>query len=113
MDVMATRVTGISILSSHSPQEAHDLALAAHVASYKARYPILHFFDGFQVSHQLSNVELIDEDVIKKMAPYDSYVEHQRLAVNPHHPKRFGPSVTGDIYMQMMVCLKIYTSYTE
>jgi pyruvate-ferredoxin/flavodoxin oxidoreductase len=106
MDVMATRVTGIALLSSHSPQEAHDMALAAHVAAFKARYPILHFFDGFQVSHQLSNVELIPEDVIKKMAPYDAYVEHQQRAVNPHHPRRYGASVTGDIYMQMMVCIQ-------
>jgi pyruvate/2-oxoacid:ferredoxin oxidoreductase alpha subunit len=47
-DVMAARSTGWALLSSHSVQEAQDLALVAHVATLRASVPFLHFFDGFR-----------------------------------------------------------------
>ena len=44
----AARSTGWALLSSHSVQEAQDLALVAHVATLRASVPFLHFFDGFR-----------------------------------------------------------------
>ena len=52
-DVMATRSTGFNMLCSNSVQEAHDLALVAHIASIKSSLPFLHFFDGFRTSHEV------------------------------------------------------------
>ena len=46
-DIYATRQTGFSILSSSNVQEAHDLAIIAHLAALKSSIPFLHFFDGF------------------------------------------------------------------
>ena len=46
-DVMAVRQTGWALLSSHTVQQAHDMALIAHVASLKTRIPFVHFFDGY------------------------------------------------------------------
>ena len=59
-DVMATRATGFAQLSSHSVQEAQDLALIAHAATLEARVPFLHFFDGFRTSHEINKIELLD-----------------------------------------------------
>ncbi len=53
---MAVRSTGWALLSSHSVQEAHDLALVAHAATLRAGLPILHFFDGFRTSHEVNKV---------------------------------------------------------
>ena len=47
-DVMAVRQTGWAMLSSHNVQEAHDLALAAHLATLRSSIPFVHFFDGEQ-----------------------------------------------------------------
>jgi hypothetical protein len=44
-DVMACRAAGCALLCSNTGQEAHDLALVAHAASYRARLPFIHFFD--------------------------------------------------------------------
>lgn len=55
-DVMAVRQTGWSLLSSHSVQEAHDLALVAHLATLAGSVPVLHFFDGFRTSHEVNKV---------------------------------------------------------
>ena len=47
-DVMACRQTGFAMLASNSVQEAHDMALVAHLATLKSSVPFLHFFDGFR-----------------------------------------------------------------
>ena len=44
-DVMACRSTGFNFLCSQSVQEAHDIALCAHIASLRASLPFVHFFD--------------------------------------------------------------------
>src|SRR5438309_2011717 len=43
-DVMHARSTGWAMLAASSVQEAHDFALVAHAATYRARVPFLHFF---------------------------------------------------------------------
>jgi pyruvate/2-oxoacid:ferredoxin oxidoreductase alpha subunit len=45
-DVYAARSTGMAFLASSSVQEAHDMALIAHLTTLKARVPFLHFYDG-------------------------------------------------------------------
>ena len=51
-DVMACRQTGFAMLASNSVQEAHDMALVAHLATLKAHVPFLHFFDGFRTDRK-------------------------------------------------------------
>lgn len=43
-DIYATRQTGVCILSSHSVQEAMDLAGVAHLAAIEGSLPFIHFF---------------------------------------------------------------------
>src|ERR671930_2229792 len=63
-DVMAVRATGFALLSSHSVQEAQDLALIAHAATLEARVPFVHFFDGYRTSHEINKIaELTDDDI--------------------------------------------------
>jgi len=60
-DVMAVRQTGFAMLASGSVQEAMDMALIAQAATLKAQIPIVHFFDGFRTSHEVSRVTDIDD----------------------------------------------------
>ena len=66
-DVMATRQTGMALLSSHSVQAAHDLAAIAHAATLKASVPFLHFFDGFRTSHEINTFTPVDDEVLKAL----------------------------------------------
>ncbi len=99
-DVMATRQTGFALLSSNSPQEAMDLALAAHIATLNSRVPFLHFFDGFRTSHEISNVEEISYEDIKKIMPMGKIKQFKDLSLNSNHPHQQGTAQNPDIYFQ-------------
>ncbi len=63
---MSVRPTGFALLSSNSVQEAMDLALIAHAATLESRIPFLHFFDGFRTSHEVSKIEQLSLDDMKR-----------------------------------------------
>src|SRR5687768_16725925 len=63
-DVMAVRTTGFSMLFGNNAQEVMDMALIAQSATLSARIPFLNIFDGFRTSHELSEVEIIPDEVI-------------------------------------------------
>ena len=99
-DVMATRQTGFAILSSNSVQEAHDMALISQVATLKSRIPFLHFFDGFRTSHEINNIELIDENIMKQMIDIDLIKGHRDRGLNSDNPFIRGTSQNPDVYFQ-------------
>lgn len=50
-DIYAVSNTGCSAVCSRSTQECHDIALAAHISAVSSMSPMIHFFEGFRVSH--------------------------------------------------------------
>src|SRR5438552_9266702 len=66
-DVMAARSTGWALLCAGSVQEAHDLALIAQSATLASRVPFIHFFDGFRTSHEISKIEVLDDEDVRAM----------------------------------------------
>ena len=99
-DVMATRQTGFAILSSHCVQEAHDLALVAHLSAITTSLPFLHFFDGWRVSHEVNSIDTIPCEEVAKIYPYEDANVFRKRALNPNHPYQRGIAQSQDIYMQ-------------
>jgi pyruvate-ferredoxin/flavodoxin oxidoreductase len=99
-DVMATRATGFAMLSSGSVQEAHDMALIAHLVSLESRIPFLHFFDGFRTSHEINKIELINDETIKELLNDDWVIEHRKRALNPDNSFIRGTAQNPDVYFQ-------------
>lgn len=99
-DVMATRSTGWGMLASASVQEAHDFALIAHAASLKARLPIIHFFDGFRTSHEISKIELLPQNVIRQMIDDDAVRAHRARGLTPENPVIRGTAQNPDVFFQ-------------
>ena len=103
-DVMACRQTGFAMLASNSVQEAHDMALVAHLATLKSSVPFLHFFDGFRTSHEIQKIDAIDTknnyEEIKALVPWDKVEEFRARALNPEHPHQAGTAQNSDIYFQ-------------
>ncbi len=99
-DVMACRQTGFAMLASNSVQEVMDLALVAHLSSLRAKVPFLHFFDGFRTSHEVSKIEMIDYEDIKKIVDMDDIKDFKNRALNPEHPVQKGTAQNPDIYFQ-------------
>ena len=114
-DVMACRQTGFAMLASNSVQEAHDMALVAHIATLKSSVPFLHFFDGFRTSHEIQKIDAIDPkndyEELKALVPFDKIAEFRARALNPEHPHQAGTAQNSDIYFQgREACNKFYNA---
>ncbi|HWZ94202.1 MAG TPA: pyruvate:ferredoxin (flavodoxin) oxidoreductase [Opitutaceae bacterium] len=99
-DVMACRATGSALLCSNSVQEAHDLALIAHTASYRARVPFIHFFDGFRTSHEVQKLSLLSDDDIRAVISEDDIAAFRARAMTPDRPTLRGTAQNPDVYFQ-------------
>ena len=100
-DIYAIRQTGIAMICSHSVQEIADLTNVAHLLAIDASYPVCHFFDGFRTSHEIQNVEFVDDAAWKKLLPMDKVEAFRARALNPHtHPVTRGGAQNDDIYFQ-------------
>ncbi len=99
-DVMSVRQTGFALISSNSVQEAHDFALISQSASLKSRIPFLHFFDGFRTSHEVSKIELLNEDILKEMIDEELVFKHRSRALSSDNPFIRGTSQNPDVYFQ-------------
>ena len=99
-DVMAVRATGFAMLSSNSVQEVMDLALIAQAASLKARIPVVHFFDGFRTSHEMSKIEEVSDETIRAMVDDEDVYAFRQRAMTPDRPVIRGTSQNPDVYFQ-------------
>jgi pyruvate-ferredoxin/flavodoxin oxidoreductase len=99
-DVMAVRGTGFALLASGSAQEAQDLAAIGHAATLAARVPVLHFFDGFRTSHEITKVRPLDDDTLHALMPADGLRAHRARALDSEHPVLRGSSQNPDTFFQ-------------
>jgi len=100
-DIYAIRQTGIVMICSHSVQEIADLSSVAHLVAIDASVPVCHFFDGFRTSHEIQNVEFVDDAEWKKLLPMDKVEAFRARALNPHtHAVTRGGAENDDVYFQ-------------
>src|SRR6266540_234992 len=99
-DVMAVRATGFGLLSSHSVQEAQDLALIAHAATLEARVPFVHFFDGYRTSHEINKIEELIDDDIRALIDDELVRAHRARGLSPDRPFIRGTAQNPDVYFQ-------------
>ena len=107
-DVMATRPTGFALLCSGSVQEAQDFAAIAQVATFAARVPFLHFFDGFRTSHEIQKIaELSDQELRALLVEADLHA-FRRRALTPDHPVVRGTAQNPDTFFQAREAANAY-----
>jgi pyruvate-ferredoxin/flavodoxin oxidoreductase len=99
-DVMSTRSAGWALLSSASVQEAHDFTLIAQASTLKARLPFIHFFDGFRTSHEVSKIELLNDDDMRALIDDKLIQDHRDRALTPDHPQIRGTAQNPDVFFQ-------------
>lgn len=100
-DIYAVRQTGITMIASHSVQEAADLAPMAHLLAINSSAPVLHFFDGFRTSHEIQKVEIADMKEYLPLLDKDQLAAFRARALNPHtNPVVRGGNENDDIYFQ-------------
>ena len=99
-DVMAVRSTGFAMLFGNSPQQAHDMAMIATAATLKSSIPFLNIFDGFRTSHELNEVSILSDDIIKEMIDEDAVAKHRNRSLNPSNPFIRGTAQNPDVFFQ-------------
>ena len=99
-DVMGCRNTGFAMLAANSVQEEMDLALVAHLATYKAKVPFLQFFDGFRTSHEVHKIEEISYEDIKSLVEEKYIEEFKQRALRPEAPVCKVGAQNTDVYFQ-------------
>ena len=99
-DVMGCRNTGYAMLAANSVQEEMDLALVAHLATYKAKVPFLQFFDGFRTSHELHKIEEITYEEIASLVEPKYIEEFRARAMRPEAPICKVGAQNTDVYFQ-------------
>src|SRR5262249_19792434 len=92
--------TGWALLSSHSVQEAQDLALIAHAATLQSRVPFVHFFDGFRTSHEINKIEQLADADIRAMIDDNLVRAHRQRGLSPERPFIRGTAQNPDVYFQ-------------
>lgn len=99
-DVMGCRNTGYAMLAANNVQEEMDLALVAHLATYKSKIPFLQFFDGFRTSHEIHKIEEISYAEIKGLVEPKYIEEFKARALKPESPICKVGAQNGDVYFQ-------------
>ena len=99
-DVMGCRNTGYAMLAANSVQEEMDMALVAHLATYKSKVPFLQFFDGFRTSHELHKIEEITYEEIASLVEPKYIEEFRARAMRPEAPICKVGAQNTDVYFQ-------------
>jgi len=99
-DVMACRATGFALLASGSVQEAQDLACIGHAVALRSRIPVLHFFDGFRTSHEVTRIAPLSDDELRAMVDEERIADHRRRGLTPDRPVVRGTAQNPDTFFQ-------------
>ena len=101
-DVMLARSTGVAMVSSFTVQEAHDMAIISQIATLNSSVPFLHFMDGFRTSHEINRIQLVGDEDLREMMPWEKVEEHRQRALSPMHPCQRGTAQSPDVFMQLV-----------
>lgn len=107
-DVMATRQTGAVLLVSGTVQEAALFSAVAHLASHQGRLPIIHFFDGFQTSHELRKIELPSYDTLLSLIDDETIALFKRNGLSNFNPKQTGTVQDTELFFQQREAANIF-----
>ncbi|MEX6688343.1 pyruvate:ferredoxin (flavodoxin) oxidoreductase [Danxiaibacter flavus] len=99
-DVMAVRSTGFAQLFGANPQQAHDMAMIATTASLRSSVPFLNIFDGFRTSHEINEVDILPDDIIRQMINEEDVIRHRNRSLNPSNPFIRGTAQNPDVFFQ-------------
>jgi pyruvate ferredoxin oxidoreductase alpha subunit len=96
-DAMGARDSGWIQLWSENAQEAYDnLIQAFRIAEHPAiRLPVMVCFDGFIISHSISRMEYLPDEVVSRFVG-EFTPQHPLLDIK--HPVSYGPLILTDQY---------------
>ena len=96
-DVMFVRDSGWIQIFSENSQEVYDNTLIAFKLAEIVRLPAMVIMDGFQTSHSVENLKILEDSVAKKFA---GEYNPKNYLLNFENPKTFGPVSLPNSYFE-------------
>lgn len=99
-DVMGSRDAGWLQIFAENPQEAYDNTIVAMKLAERVSLPSMSIMDGFNTSHCIENVEILDDAKVKKfLGEYKP--GHSLLDVK--NPMTFGPLALQNVFFEFKI----------
>ena len=87
-DSMGVRDSGFIQLYSETNQEAYDNIIMAVRIAEECKLPVMVCYDGFITSHSVENIELLEDDIVKKFV---GEYNPDHFLLNPEEYVSMGP----------------------
>lgn len=97
-DVSFVRDSGWIQIFSENAQEVYDNTLIALKLAEKVRLPAMVIMDGFQTSHSVENLEILEEDSLAKN--FVGEYQPKNYLLDFENPKTFGPVSLPNSYFE-------------
>ncbi len=99
-DVMGARDAGWIQIFSENPQEVYDNTIIGIKLAEKTKTPVMVIMDGFNTSHCVENLEILDKKTVKKFI--GEYKPKNHL-LDVKNPVTFGPLALQNSYFNFKV----------
>jgi len=99
-DVMSLRSTGTVMLVSGSVREAALFAAVSHLVAISGRLPVVHFFDGFDTSHEFRKIQVPTYEQLRASLNGEAIELFKSGSLSNFMPKATGIVLQPDAYFQ-------------
>lgn len=96
-DVMGARDTGWIQIFSESVQEVYDNVIIGTKIAEKSELPIMVVMDGFTTSHNVENLELFPDEVVKEFV---GEYKNENALLDTDKPVSYGPVALANSYFE-------------
>lgn len=99
-DVMGSRDSGWVQIFCENSQEVYDKTIIGMKLAERMRLPVMVIMDGFNTSHSVENLEILDAEIVKKFV--GEYVPEKSL-LDIENPVTYGPVALQESYFEFKI----------
>ncbi|NTU66580.1 MAG: pyruvate ferredoxin oxidoreductase [Candidatus Moranbacteria bacterium] len=99
-DVMGARDAGWIQLFAENPQEAYDKTIIGMRLAEAAKLPVMVIIDGFNTSHSVENLEMLDGKAVKKFV---GEYKAEKSLLDVANPVTFGSFALQDTFFEFKI----------
>lgn len=96
-DVMGTRDAGWMQIFCENAQEVYDKTIIGMKLAEKVKLPVMVIMDGFNTSHSVENLEILDKKVVQEFV---GKYQPENYLLNIKNPVTFGPVALQNSYFE-------------
>jgi pyruvate ferredoxin oxidoreductase alpha subunit len=99
-DVMGSRDAGWVQIFCENPQEVYDKTIIGMKLAERIGLPVMVIMDGFNTSHSVENLEILDAEIVKKFV--GEYSPEKSL-LDIENPVTYGPVALQESYFEFKI----------